>query len=162
MTISFTPALGEIVRIPVSYDAGIVRLSFTAVLFVREYREIERKGAKLQVWANIPVLGQLPGSWGAYDFQDAQLSDDDASRGESEDELDFDQVILSLVINAPLTPATKSYSFTYRALYPTGEIRWLGKSDTNGAFTFRRHRHRAYVFFFGVNIGLTNCEYILV
>lgn len=133
MTISFTPALGEIVRIPVTADAVSVRLRFTAVLLVRDYRYYERNGAKLQIWSDIPTINEVDG-WKAFDFEDPKDGE--------ELEQDYDQVILPFAVNAPVKPGTKFFSFTYRILYPTGKVHWLGVPDRNGAFIVRRQKMR--------------------
>ncbi|KAF9007672.1 hypothetical protein BDZ89DRAFT_1079364 [Hymenopellis radicata] len=139
MTISFTPALGELVRIAVKHDASSVRLRFTAVVFVHEYRYYERSGAQLQIWSDIPTAGAASDGWGARNFEGSEGQSRRSSSSSASDEMDFDQVVLSLVVNAPLKTTTRSYSFTYRILYPGGEVSWLGTASTNGEFVFRRH-----------------------
>lgn len=140
MTISFTPALGEIVHIAVKHDATSARLRFTAVLFVHEFRYYETSGAKVQIWSDVPTTSD---GWEARNFES---SEGQSRRSSMSDEMDFDQVVLSLVVDAPLKATTRSYSFTYRILYPSGEVKWMGTARTNGEFIFQRHcKPRMYV-----------------
>lgn len=131
MAISFSPVLGEVVRLPVLADATTIRLSFTAVMFVWEYRQFDRQGAQLQLWSDID------GSWGELDFEAPDDDEETAPNGG-----DFEQVVMRLTVDANLKPRTRSFSFTYRTLYPTGEVRWMGQADKNGAFLIRRGRFK--------------------
>ncbi|KIY71118.1 hypothetical protein CYLTODRAFT_487488 [Cylindrobasidium torrendii FP15055 ss-10] len=131
MAISFSPVLDEVVRLPVPLDATSIRLSFTAVMFVYEYRQFDRQGAQLQLWSDID------GSWGELDFEAPDIDENPSSHGD-----DFEQVVLRLTVDASLKPRTRTFSFTYRILYPTGEVRWMGQADKNGAFLIRRSKFK--------------------
>jgi hypothetical protein len=147
MPITFTPALGETVHVSVP-DTGTttVQLYFTAVLSPWDLDEFSRNGIKVQVWSDIPAAGRSAGEWGELDFTGNNPITDDGDPkdtkfsllpvGHNGDEEDQKNT-LSLEFSVPLTGPWR-FSFTYRLVYPSGEIRWLGQFGENGALVLER------------------------
>lgn len=161
MYIIFHPALSENRHIPI--NNGTALLSFSATLSVADYHQLERDGGRVQLWSDIPSEGP-PGEWTSCDFefnaaasgsnlssvQDFSLSlidDDDLSSPGT--------VILTLqLFIPPLGSGQGRFSYTYRILYPNGEIRWLGEFGQNGTLVCERTTTEAML---GLAAGWT-CE----
>ncbi|KAG5352045.1 hypothetical protein C0989_004037 [Termitomyces sp. Mn162] len=134
MHIVFNPALSEINH--VSIDDPPTLLNFTATLSVSDYQELKKDGGRVQLWSDIPYeRAPAPYSeWTPCDFglnatnlsslQEISLSlvDHESSPGTA---------VLSLQLLVPLCDQRR-FSYTYRILYPSGEIRWLGEFGQNG------------------------------
>ncbi|KAG5648203.1 hypothetical protein DXG03_006158 [Asterophora parasitica] len=148
MDIDFKPALNDIAHVlaPLT-PRGLATavLNFSATLNVAGYEELERGGGKIQLWTNIPSGGVTTstngGDWNSCDFQDTASA---AGPRHSTTELllgDLAQyggdppgsTLLSLQVSVPLSNNGQSrFAFTYRIIYPSGEIRWLGAFGQNG------------------------------
>ncbi|KAF9014991.1 hypothetical protein BDQ17DRAFT_1418119 [Cyathus striatus] len=160
MRISFTPALGDRFTISDKPSSGLqspsTTIQFSATLSESDYVELKRTGAKVQLWTNIPQGGRSLGEWSEHDFQDeSQYMEDnpiDATSGdlaelvhlvskEGEEERHPVEHIdhcghLRLCIPIPADIGTGSQTllseFTYRIVYSSGEIKWLGHYGYNG------------------------------
>lgn len=149
MHISFTPAIGETVRaeVPASiHPSSVVQLRFSAILSAEDYAELVHDGVKVQVWSDIPSHGRTVGEWGAMDFEAPPVQDRPASdtirfsllppaaeknsHGAAEESKN---ITLSLKFTIPFPEGPSQFSLTYRLLYPSGEIKWLGQYGQNGA-----------------------------
>ncbi|KAF9036517.1 hypothetical protein BDZ89DRAFT_464828 [Hymenopellis radicata] len=138
MNVSFRPELGQSLTIPISLAyTCTAELCFTATLDSQDYLQLQKDGAKVQLWSNFPAPGRTHGEWGEIDFADipgpnpenavSLLSTTrDQSHGHS----------IYLRISIPFAENTsKSYSYTYRIVYPAGETQWLGAFGHNGTIT---------------------------
>ncbi|KAG6869171.1 hypothetical protein C0993_012270 [Termitomyces sp. T159_Od127] len=143
MHIVFHPALSEN---HISINDGTALVNFSATLSVADYRELERDGGRVQLWSDLPSE-RFPapnGEWTSCDFrfnaaaggsnppspQDFSLNPED-----DEDLSSPENVILTLqiLLVPPFGNGQERFSYTYRILYPSGEIRWLGEFGQNGA-----------------------------
>lgn len=146
MEFTFTPAIGEHVNITVpSQQIGTVRLCLTATLSSSDYELYKRSAVKLQLWSDILVDSRPSGEWGELDFQDvsAMTPPRRADRGKpvavslASDVAGRSVRKPSFTLHIALPPSAQSrFSFTYRLVYPNGEIRWLGQYGQNGTLAF--------------------------
>ncbi|ESK98485.1 hypothetical protein Moror_235 [Moniliophthora roreri MCA 2997] len=146
MAITFSPAIGEQVPVPVApwhlSPTGLLQVKLTARLSVAEYRQLEQKYAKVQVWSDFPCYQRSEGQWGEMDFElDAEESASDesqvmlASSQESQGEVDQGIVRLSIKIAVPYYGQGRQYQFTYRIFHSSeSRIEWLGSFGHNGVF----------------------------
>ncbi|KAJ7785961.1 hypothetical protein B0H16DRAFT_11799 [Mycena metata] len=136
MDIEFTPPLGETVHCHVSSSqtrkqSSSVRLHFTATL------SNQIASGRLQVWSDIPGNGRHSGEWGETDFRLAPplpVNKDVAAFSLLPDH-DSDATGRNITLTADFVLPTshgRHFSFTYRMLYPSGEIKWLGQYGQNG------------------------------
>ncbi|KAK7058305.1 hypothetical protein VNI00_001936 [Paramarasmius palmivorus] len=150
MAISFSPALGEAVSISVApwhiSPTGLVQVRVNARVPVAEFRQLEERHAKVQVWSDFPHPAQRSeGQWGELDFElEEEESTASQSRSSSEahvvlgsfdkqEEADDDVIRLSLKVAVPFSgQSAKQYSFTYRIVHPSGRVEWLGSFGRNG------------------------------
>jgi len=149
MPIAFTPALPDTLHVAVPVDSptrnsATAVLNFMATLDVADYDELQRDGGRIQLWSNIPfgcAIGS-PGDWASCDFEEAMTSGSsvgdsttevflgDARKGDVESPPDKRDLTLHLCV--PTSNGESRFSFTYRIVYPSGEIRWLGEFGQNG------------------------------
>lgn len=143
MHILFNPPIGQTLPISVPFQ-HLVQLHFTAVLSSCDHTKLKQSRAKVQLWSDILQEGPAADEWGELDFIDDHPDepvDASASRiptmrttvvdltngtGAS-----LDPSILSLYCTVPFSGRLR-VSFTYRIVYPSGEIRWLGQFGQNG------------------------------
>lgn len=156
MHVTFTPALGEVARLvttgPFGVDgktASAQDLVFKATFDSREsYDRAKRDGVRVEMWTDLPVLEQPDWEWAALAFEEP------AKAGQ----VQSGRKVLSLVspevhpaihgeenaLYARLSVRLHEYtpghqfSFTYRLVYPSGEIRWLGEYGHNGVLVVER------------------------
>lgn len=146
MHFSFTPAVGEAVRVSVPlWHTTNVQLHLTASLSSQDYHEFTRDGAKLQLWSDIPSNGRNVGEWGELNFQGPR--DDEPTNGSGTHEISLlpvdkeqqeEKSTFSLLLSVPLLSESHVFSFTYRVAYPSGDYRWLGSYGHNGSLTLDR------------------------
>ncbi|TFK41336.1 hypothetical protein BDQ12DRAFT_679287 [Crucibulum laeve] len=151
MSISFTPALEETLRLPVPSAAftDALQLEFSALLNLCDYDQLKKDGAKVQIWTNTPLAGHAAGEWRELDFVEAKESSTSAHPstlvsllpngtlppGKAENS---NEVALTLRFYVPLSKYSTGqsqlqYAFTYRIVYASGEIKWLGQFGRNGS-----------------------------
>ncbi|KAJ6574766.1 hypothetical protein B0H19DRAFT_1254422 [Mycena capillaripes] len=138
MRIVFRPALGETVHVSAgSTRKHTTQLHFTATLTSADYEQVASGHVKLQVWSDI---GRNSGEWGETEFKPLFTP------------LPLNEHGFSLVVNQPEGTRTRlgadlsvplsghpfSFSFTYRILYPDGQIKWLGHYGQNGTLVLDR------------------------
>lgn len=150
MHISFTPALGETVQVPVDPrpHTTTVDLHFSAALSARDYDDLSKDNVKMQVWSDIPVGGRHAGEWGELDFEVPKRSVHPppsfslltAHHNKHHDEVQRNT--LSLKFSISLEGQHARFSFTYRLLYPSGEIKWLGEFGNNGTLVLNKTTSR--------------------
>ncbi|KAH7880396.1 uncharacterized protein C8R40DRAFT_249833 [Lentinula edodes] len=143
MVISFIPAIDEVAHVAIpEWHAtdSTVELRFSAVLGDEEFQQFKKNGMKVQVWSNLPLGRRNEGEWGEIDLHEA---DEPASDGSSDDSqislVALEDVkakaenLLFAICSVPFSGSSDDYySFTYRIVYPSGEIHWLGQFGQNG------------------------------
>ncbi|KAF8898402.1 hypothetical protein BD779DRAFT_1666260 [Infundibulicybe gibba] len=149
MHISFTPPLGDTLRLEApgyrSPHTPIVHLRFKAVFSPQDYDRLKHDGGTVQLWSNVPWCGdnQTTSEWGPRDFVEIPPSDgvvDAASHTfplnstSPQRDVPSDAHILHLLLPVPRS-CSLYYSFTYRVLYPSGKITWLGKFGRDGTIS---------------------------
>lgn len=141
MHVVFSPALGETVHV----SAGTTRkhtiqLHFTATLTSADYEEAASGRIRLQVWSDI---GRNSGEWGETEFKPLPTPLPLDEHGFSllpgiHDQSHDIETRLAVDLSVPLSGHSSSFSFTYRILYPDGEIKWLGHYGHNGILVLDR------------------------
>jgi len=153
MPIVFTPALPDTVHVAVPADSlssNHAVLNFTATLHVADHDELRRNRGSVQLWSDIPFdhATASPGDWVACDFEEVtapggasaastmEVLLGDVRRDYTESQ---ERSVLSLQICVPLAKNGQSrFAFTYRLVYRSGEIRWLGEYGQNGTLVIER------------------------
>ncbi|CCM01642.1 uncharacterized protein FIBRA_03703 [Fibroporia radiculosa] len=152
MRLTFTPALGEVMPLVISevhcLDVQSVSpqvLVFQAMFDSRvSYEQAKRDGVKVELWADLPVEGRPSWEWGAFPFQayeqsplHANLSNEVVSLTLSEEQGLEESSAYAVYAKVPVKlheyASGHRFAFTYRLVYPSGEIKWLGKFGWNGA-----------------------------
>ncbi|KAI0662565.1 hypothetical protein C8Q70DRAFT_959559 [Cubamyces menziesii] len=145
MQLTFTPALGEETVLKVAPVAS-GRPASQSVLFKATFEDREAllkartDGVKVEVWSDIPVDGRSYGDWGALPFSELGTTSvpqgvpsfsltSDAKEGDDASQ----ENSLYVHIRAPFHEHIGAhFHFTYRLVFPTGEIKWLGEFGRNG------------------------------
>jgi hypothetical protein len=138
MVILFSPAQGERVAVGVPPHSSTIDLHFSAAFASQEDdHEANRDGVTVELWSNIPGAHRREGRWGAISF-DRPTSDSgngfpiipgDTSNSK----------VLHLSITIPISGRNHwEIEYTYRLVYPSGEIKWLGDYERNGVVVFER------------------------
>ncbi|GLB36428.1 hypothetical protein LshimejAT787_0307160 [Lyophyllum shimeji] len=155
MPILFSPALPDTVHVAVPADAftsndATAVLNFTATLPVTDHAELKRNGGRVQLWSNIPFDGPAgsTGDWLSYDLEEESPTVDGAGASTTEvlmgnarqDGAEAQEwSVLSLRVYVPLADRGQSrFAFTYRVVYGSGEIRWLGEFGRNGTLVVQQ------------------------
>jgi hypothetical protein len=155
MHVEFTPALGETLQVASPWGDAPVTLNFTAKLNADEYGALKRDGVKVQLWSDI----SLGGEWSEADFQDVKSFEFPEAESSTRTVVSLcradihgtqgsqPRYVLSLSLSVPQVSHGESrHSFTYRLLYPSGEIRWLGQFGENGAIVIGSQKYPDIVF----------------
>ncbi|KAJ7462723.1 hypothetical protein B0H11DRAFT_2054004 [Mycena galericulata] len=138
MRIVFNPALGETVHVSVSGTRRpTTELHFIAAFSApADYEQVASGRVKLQVWSDIPASGRGSGDWGEAEFKPIFPSNDRAfSLLPPHEE---EEIRTSLAVGFSVPVSGHRFSFTYRLVYPTGEIKWLGAYGHNGTLVLSR------------------------
>jgi hypothetical protein len=139
MRVAFSPALGDTVHVSANGTRQTsIQLHFTArMLSLADYEQVATGRIKLQLWSDIPSTGDSSSNdWSEAEFRPVQsMSPGEFSllTGQQRDEI---RTTLTLAISVPLS--AQRFSFTYRLVYPTGEIKWLGQYGQNGTLLLDR------------------------
>ncbi|KAI0094567.1 hypothetical protein BDY19DRAFT_28489 [Irpex rosettiformis] len=146
MTLTFSPALQTTTPLPVA-PGGSGTFRFSASFSTREeYDRARREGTRLEMWTNLPVAGHGGSDWHSLTFN---YPDDPATASSSVVDASNDKVFAlppttaetvylgdntTVVLDLTLTNARPGavYSFTYRLVYASGGIEWLGAYGRNG------------------------------
>lgn len=143
MVISFSPAIEETVQVALPEwhtTSSTIEVRFSAVLGDDELRQFRQEGMKVQLWSNIPA-GRGDGEWGETDFHEVESSLGFSAVGSSSPQvslvpLDYIEEkppgLLSVTCSVPFSGQSQHFFFTYRLVYPSGEIAWLGHFHRNG------------------------------
>lgn len=145
MDITFNPPIGDSIQLETSFSLQTALLHFTAELAAHDHDKLIQDRARIQLWSDLPQNGQSDGRWGGLDFTyqtqaTEELSSHKISLGNTFPILASEEkVTLFLDVVTPL-PMSRNphYSFTYRILYPSGDIQWLGPFGQNGSLSFER------------------------
>ncbi|KAJ3783799.1 hypothetical protein GGU10DRAFT_272735, partial [Lentinula aff. detonsa] len=92
---------------------------------------------KVQVWSDISLGGKNEGEWGEIDLHEVpsvlESSNDSQAKISLglDDRVDKPENLLSVICSVPFARSSH-YSFTYRVVYSSGEIKWLGQFGRNG------------------------------
>jgi hypothetical protein len=143
MDITFNPPIGDSAQLEISFALQTALLHFTAELTALNHNKLIQDRARIQLWSD---LAQSDGGWDAMDFTYRTQATEELSPSHkislgstcpilaSEE-----KVTLFLEVVAPL-PMSRNphFSFTYRILYPSGDIQWLGPFGQNGSLSFER------------------------
>jgi len=156
MHVTFTPALGEVARLvttgPFGVDgktASAQDLVFKATFDSREsYEQAKRDGVRVEMWTDLPVLEQPGWEWAALAFEEpAKAAQVHSSRKalslvspDVRPAIHGEENALYAKLSVRLHAYTPGhqFSFTYRLVYPSGEIRWLGEYGHNGVLVVER------------------------
>ncbi|KAJ3006525.1 hypothetical protein NUW54_g3902 [Trametes sanguinea] len=150
MRLTFSPALGEQTVLKVAPVAS-GRSATQSVLFKATFEDREAflnaqvNGVKVEVWSNIPVAGRSSGEWGAFEFGELRretvpegtptFSVQDTVQEPEDDEDDSLYVHVRAAFHEHINGR---FSFTYRLVFPSGEIEWLGEFGRNGELVIER------------------------
>jgi hypothetical protein len=155
MQISFNPPLGQTTHAVVLPEARAAQLIFTATFTsASAFEEFKRDGLRAELWSNIPIAGRQPGEWGERVFRDgsgdlsqsAESTDTRISLGSSGGDTNQGAARLNtlfLEFDIPLSDLTE-FAYTYRLVYPSGEIRWLGQFGCDGRLAFAKGDSRIH------------------
>ncbi|KAH9890961.1 hypothetical protein C8Q73DRAFT_734656 [Cubamyces lactineus] len=145
MQLTFSPVLGEQTILKVAPVAS-GRPASQSMLFKATFENREAllkaraDGVKVEVWSDIPVDGRSHGEWGALAFGELETtrapqgapSFSLASDAKDGDDADLENS-LYVHVRAPFHEHIGAhFSFTYRLVFSTGEVKWLGEFGRNG------------------------------
>ncbi|KIM26082.1 hypothetical protein M408DRAFT_330848 [Serendipita vermifera MAFF 305830] len=123
VSISFEPPLRVETRVrPAAQGDTTIKLTFHATLDLSEWRRIERNGASVELWSDIPAEGKASGHWGATQFTKVGLE---------RNRVELEASVITLSSRGGSTPSR--YCYTYRVRQANGDIQWLGNSSSNGS-----------------------------
>lgn len=139
----FFPPLDStvVVDIPSNARAGGVSLLFRARTgSASALAQLKQDGVKVQAWTNAPVDGDhTDGEWGAFDFEEAPAAAPVNNVGKSIAPFSLPPPTENNVVDEPYTlfvtlklralpryQTEADFLVTYRLLYPSGEVKWLG------------------------------------
>ncbi|KAI0374441.1 hypothetical protein BV20DRAFT_1011471 [Pilatotrama ljubarskyi] len=147
MHLTFSPALGQETVLKVAPKAsGSERPAAESVLFKATFDnresllEARADGIKVELWSDVPVGGRSYGEWGASRFGPLETESTPPqevptfSLGDASEDDDLSsENSLYVRLRVPLHDHVGArFSFTYRLVYPSGEVRWLGEFGRNG------------------------------
>ena len=156
MDITFNPPIGDSIQLEISFSLQTALLHFTAELSAHDHNKLIQDRARIQLWSDLPHNGQSlsDSGWGALDLTYQTRAMEESS---SSEEISIgstypihtseEKVTLFLEVAAPLPMSRNPYfSFTYRIIYPSGDIQWLGSFGQNGSLSFERSDHDLHNF----------------
>lgn len=144
MSIVFTPSLGDNLQFAVPSIQDTITLRFTAQLSAQLHAQLKHDRGSVQLWSDLPSLAHTSdGNWRELDFQDETKVDDlpdrnvvkmslTASPNPLNTTTEHFLLVLQVTIPTPIRSQQVRYSFTYRLVYPSGEVKWLGLFGQNG------------------------------
>ena len=156
MDITFNPPIGDLIQLETSFSLQTALLHFTAELTAHDHNKLIQDRARIQLWSDLPHNGQSlsDGGWGALDLTYQTQATDELSSSHQISlgstcpiHTSEEKVTLFLEVVAPL-PMSRNphFSFTYRIVYPSGDIQWLGPFGQNGSLSFERSDHDLHNF----------------
>lgn len=131
MGLTFDPPLDVVTHVTPESGSSLVVLNFTAALDYDQHLQ-PHDGFQIQLWSDLPIDNRPAGQWGETALKDQLAASTSAlldlvpiEPKENHDAFFHARVFLPLTDN-------KQFSYTYRLVYPSGEIRWLGQFRQNG------------------------------
>ncbi|KZT06352.1 uncharacterized protein LAESUDRAFT_812934 [Laetiporus sulphureus 93-53] len=170
MHISFNPPLGEATSLitalcPDDQLAPTEELLFRASFESQtSYEQAQKDGVRVEIWTDLPVQGCAAEEWNAIVFKTLQdfksdVDDNgqktftlfpdveqDASVGKKQENSMYAKVPVQLQGYS----SGHHFSFTYRMVYPSGDVQWLGEYGRNGALVVE---HKSTMATLGVNLS---------
>ncbi|KJA26010.1 hypothetical protein HYPSUDRAFT_199243 [Hypholoma sublateritium FD-334 SS-4] len=155
MDITFDPPLRETITVvsPVLLpQRQTTPVLFTARLSALDYEQLDAAGGCIEAWSNIPsnASNSSNRSWNGRKFVTSARPDEVHSGAytlslQFSSDVDHPQT-RTLYLPIALPPLgsaeTLRFAFTYRIVYPSGKIRWLGTTQTNGALILKASAER--------------------
>lgn len=148
MSIVFTPSLGDNLQLTVPSIQDTITLRFTAQLSAQLHAQLKHDRGRVQLWSDLPSLAHTSGgNWCEFDFEET-IVDDSPNRNVVKMSLTASPNSLHtttehfLTLQVAIPTAIRSQqvqcSFTYRLVYPSGEVKWLGLFGQNGTLVLTR------------------------
>lgn len=135
--LTFSPPLGSATTLYVppvpSHARGLPVAVYLKATFDSPelYAKAKSDGVRVEVWTNFPVEGSRAGDWNAVAFTEPDGAQSDQSELEGFDTREDHTFYLRL--RALLQDQIEArFQFTYRLVYPSGHVQWLGQHDNNG------------------------------
>lgn len=163
MDITFNPPIGDSIQLETSFSLQTALLHFTAELPAHDHNKLIQDRARIQLWSDLPHNGQSlsDGGWGALDFMHQTQATEELSSSHkvslgSTCLIDASEEKATLFLDVvALLPMSRNlhFSFTYRIVYPSGDVQWLGPFGQNGSLSFERSDHDLH------NFGLHSWTY---
>lgn len=150
MHLTFTPALNDIARLTTPgslHGRGQAAPAQTLVFKVAfdsraSVEQAKKDGIRVEMWTDLPVEGRSGWEWGALPFQELQDPPAQAvgrdvlsllsPEEQADDRADGCALYAKLPVNLHEYAPGHQFSFTYRLVYPSGAVRWLGEYGRNG------------------------------
>src|SRR6266511_3104992 len=133
-SITFDPPVGRTVDVGIS--SASVRptvLLFTAQLSGDDHDQLIKNGGRVQVWTDIPDEERTDGGWRALDFMESSPATGGLVALHPESAAGHEMPkFLYVMVRSP-----ERFQFTYRILYPSGTIVWLGQYGQNGLISLK-------------------------
>ena len=175
MHLTFTPDLYQVTVVPLSklpqgetFHTLTFKASFDSPA---AYNEAKANGARVEMWTDLPTSKGEAGGWRAIVFEYADLT---KRRDQVEPkDLVFDcitfenspspiedntSVYATVKVPATLVPEGSMFSFTYRVVFPSGHIQWLGAYGQNGILEFAKRDMRGDFITEGNEVKLSGAE----
>jgi hypothetical protein len=145
MAISFNPPLdtATVLAVPPSYrDNAELDLTFTAKFDSADnLLSIQRDSVRVELWSNIPSSGRHLGDWGALEFtpEDSVDASEDAEHASITTlNEQTPNTTLHLRFTTRIPARGTQFSYTYRLVYPNGDVKWLGQYGRDGVLLIER------------------------
>ncbi|KIM85519.1 hypothetical protein PILCRDRAFT_5807 [Piloderma croceum F 1598] len=142
MVILFSPRRGERVTMGVPSHASTIELHFSATFAsLEDERGARLDGVIIELWSDIPMAHGKAGQWGALGFEWPTDHTDDSGDGDRLGVISKctspTVTVLHLRTRIPISKRNQ-VQYTYRLIYPSGRIEWLGGYQRDGVLVFER------------------------
>jgi hypothetical protein len=149
MGIAFNPPLGKSLHLAVdASQRAPVQLCFRASLDSDDELQL-KGGAKVQVWSNLPAPERAAGEWGETTFEREEAEEGEekghcaapSTTATAPDTVSGAIQARATALHAYFTvpPSVQThFAYTYRLVYPSGMVRWLGEYGRNGQLCLDR------------------------
>jgi hypothetical protein len=143
MAITFIPPLGEqavVVVVPVDLEQQHdIQVYFSAAFDSCDGLTLD-DGLRVQIWSNFPAPGRAAGQWGDTTFEAGKAGSDDSVNLCLVPDEHFPTKGNTILHASFVVPASgqSHFAYTYRLVYPSGDIKWLGDYGRNGQLVLQR------------------------
>jgi hypothetical protein len=135
MMLLFSPAQGERVTVDVPPHSSSIELQFSAAFAsLEDEREARLDGVKVELWSDISMAHGMGGQWGALGFE---WESNHTDSGKFLAGISEGPMVLYLRTRI-LISGRSQVQYTYRLVYPSGKIKWLGDYEHDGVLVFER------------------------